>query len=300
MNIIGTRLQVMRGTAKQTGGGLMKKDLIYNKYNKIVSKKISMKYSKKFGKIMKGGGKRFAIKDFTIESIINNKRSIEINTTYYKPLIKKLEINFDDPEFRIKIYDESDNEIIKTNIFSIDEQITVEYNNMKFIITLQDNDIKKYHDFMKMYNIKLKFKAIHNKVNQSFKNKGYETIYRLSSYKLLNNNSNNTEVESNSNTLYIASIKREEGKIKVHILSIDNTNIKKINNIEEIEIKNIEEIEIDNIEDLLNNLNSNSFKTSLKFKSKNVCQLNFDTKSDQQKFKSFINNIKLFPWEKNL
>lgn len=292
MNIIGTRLQVMRGTAKQTGGGLMKKDLIYNKYNKIVSKKISMKYSKKFGKIMKGGGKRFAIKDFTIESIINNKRSIEINTTYYKPLIKKLEINFDDPEFRIKIYDESDNEIIKTNIFSIDEQITVEYNNMKFIITLQDNDIKKYHDFMKMYNIKLKFKAIHNKVNQSFKNKGYETIYRLKSYK----DSQGKEVKSNLNTLYIASIKREEGKIKVHILSINNTNIETINK--------LEEIEIDNIEDLLNNynLNSNSFKTLLKFKSKNVYELNFDTQSNKTNFQlNFIKNTNnMFPGINNL
>lgn len=45
---VGTRLQVMRGTAKQTGGGLKKKDLKYNKHGKIVSKKIS-------NKIMKGG-----------------------------------------------------------------------------------------------------------------------------------------------------------------------------------------------------------------------------------------------------
>ena len=38
MNKIGSRLQVMRGTAKQTSGGLSKKDLQYNKYGKIVSK----------------------------------------------------------------------------------------------------------------------------------------------------------------------------------------------------------------------------------------------------------------------
>ena len=41
MNKVGSRLQVMRGTAKQTSGGLSKKDLQYNKYGKIVSKKKS-------------------------------------------------------------------------------------------------------------------------------------------------------------------------------------------------------------------------------------------------------------------
>ena len=38
---VGTRAQVMHGNAKMTGGGLMKKDLKYNKTGKIVSKKLS-------------------------------------------------------------------------------------------------------------------------------------------------------------------------------------------------------------------------------------------------------------------
>ena len=38
---IGSRAQVMHGTAKMTGGGLKKKDLKYNKHGKIVSKKVS-------------------------------------------------------------------------------------------------------------------------------------------------------------------------------------------------------------------------------------------------------------------
>ena len=42
----GTRLQVMRGTAKYTTGGLSKKDLKYNKYGKIVSKNKSNLYRK--------------------------------------------------------------------------------------------------------------------------------------------------------------------------------------------------------------------------------------------------------------
>tara|TARA_B100002019_G_C21224892_1_gene576826 strand:+ start:256 stop:1299 length:1044 start_codon:yes stop_codon:yes gene_type:complete len=41
MKKVGSRLQVMRGTAKQTGGGLRKRDLKYNKHGKIVSKKVS-------------------------------------------------------------------------------------------------------------------------------------------------------------------------------------------------------------------------------------------------------------------
>ena len=41
MQRIGSRAQVMHGNAKQTGGGLKKKDLKYNKQGKIVSKKMS-------------------------------------------------------------------------------------------------------------------------------------------------------------------------------------------------------------------------------------------------------------------
>ena len=38
MRQTGSRLQVMKETAKKTTGGLVKTDLIYNKYGKIVSK----------------------------------------------------------------------------------------------------------------------------------------------------------------------------------------------------------------------------------------------------------------------
>ena len=44
----GTRAQVMHGNAKQTGGGLKKKDLKYNKHGKIVSKKLSAIAKKQF------------------------------------------------------------------------------------------------------------------------------------------------------------------------------------------------------------------------------------------------------------
>jgi len=38
---VGSRASVMHNNAKQTAGGLTKKDLKYNKYGKIVSKKAS-------------------------------------------------------------------------------------------------------------------------------------------------------------------------------------------------------------------------------------------------------------------
>ena len=51
---IGSRAQVMRGTAKMTGGGLKKKDLKYNKQNKIVSRKAS-NTAKRVNKLVKAG-----------------------------------------------------------------------------------------------------------------------------------------------------------------------------------------------------------------------------------------------------
>ena len=39
--VVGSRTKVMNGTCLKTSGGLEKKDLKYNKYNKIVSKKAS-------------------------------------------------------------------------------------------------------------------------------------------------------------------------------------------------------------------------------------------------------------------
>ena len=51
---VGSRAQVMHGNAKQTGGGLKKKDLKYNKQGKIVSKKMST-MAKKEKRLQKAG-----------------------------------------------------------------------------------------------------------------------------------------------------------------------------------------------------------------------------------------------------
>ena len=41
MQTVGSRAQVMHGTAQKTSGGLTKKDLKYNKWGRIVSRKKS-------------------------------------------------------------------------------------------------------------------------------------------------------------------------------------------------------------------------------------------------------------------
>ena len=51
---IGSRAQVIHGSAKQTGGGLTKKQLKYNKRGKIVSRKAS-KAERKSNNLVKAG-----------------------------------------------------------------------------------------------------------------------------------------------------------------------------------------------------------------------------------------------------
>jgi hypothetical protein len=54
MNRIGSRREVMNGTAKMTGGGLNKTNLKYNKFGKIVSKKMSV-IAKKNNRLQEAG-----------------------------------------------------------------------------------------------------------------------------------------------------------------------------------------------------------------------------------------------------
>jgi hypothetical protein len=62
---VGSRAEVMHGTAKHTSGGLTKKDLKYNKYGRIVSVKKSStaKKNKTLKKWEKKTGLRWTIKN---------------------------------------------------------------------------------------------------------------------------------------------------------------------------------------------------------------------------------------------
>jgi len=54
MPSIGSRSQVMHGTAHHTKGGLTKKDLKYNKHGRIVSRRMSQK-AKRENRLVKSG-----------------------------------------------------------------------------------------------------------------------------------------------------------------------------------------------------------------------------------------------------
>lgn len=62
---VGSRAEVMHGTAKHTSGGLTKKDLKYNKYGRIVSvkKSATAKKNKTLKKWEKKTGLRWTIKN---------------------------------------------------------------------------------------------------------------------------------------------------------------------------------------------------------------------------------------------
>ena len=91
---IGSRSQVMRGTANKTSGGLTKSQLKYNKQGKIVSKKASALAKKnnrlvkagyitrkgQFGCEMKGGGKNIEMAFLSSKAVTNTPPKPKENT----------------------------------------------------------------------------------------------------------------------------------------------------------------------------------------------------------------------------
>ena len=108
MQRVGSRAQVMHGNAKQTTGGLKKKDLKYNKQGKIVSKKMSAMAKKEkrlqkagyttkkgqFGAVrsMRGGGGETAVNtlECDVQYILGHKEMVNHN----RWLSKNININF--------------------------------------------------------------------------------------------------------------------------------------------------------------------------------------------------------------
>lgn len=70
MKAIGTRAEVMHGTADHTSGGLTRKDLKYNKHGRIVSRKASEQGKKALKHLVKAGykAKKGQFKLFTKKS----------------------------------------------------------------------------------------------------------------------------------------------------------------------------------------------------------------------------------------
>ena len=87
---IGTRAQVMHGTAKKTSGGLLKKDLTYNKSGSIVSKKKSLLAKKSDNGLLKLW--RNAIKEVSSEKKYADKFVVaKRGTVFHKKVFSKYE-----------------------------------------------------------------------------------------------------------------------------------------------------------------------------------------------------------------
>ena len=138
MNKKGTRLQVMRGTALKTTCGLYKKDLLYNKYNKIVSKKISSKYKKMVGGVLPENMSVYIFKHYLTEEYYTKHSNMNRGFDMKKSVARIIEEN---KKFFLAIFGlelvgigEVDNSVSR-----ITEQIRV---NMTRGIT--DQQIKEY------------------------------------------------------------------------------------------------------------------------------------------------------------
>jgi hypothetical protein len=71
---VGTRAEVMHGTARHTSGGLTKKDLKYNKHGRIVSVKMSNR-AKKEKRLEKAGFKPVKGKGFKLFKKSDGKKA---------------------------------------------------------------------------------------------------------------------------------------------------------------------------------------------------------------------------------
>ena len=118
MRRIGSRAQVMHGTAKMTGGGLRKKDLKYNKQGKIVSKKMSQR-AKKEKRLQKAG---YTIKKGQFGAV----RSMR-GGNIFKNIFKNMEFD--------KFMEEAE------------KDLPLNYSKRKFLLHKRDNNNKSMFDY---------------------------------------------------------------------------------------------------------------------------------------------------------
>ena len=113
MKKLGNRIEVMKETAEMTGGGLKKKDLMYNKNGKIISKKMKKKKYKQIG----GAYELCKVLAYAVYNVhvLDKAATIKLNisnandSTVLEYITKKKEIGDDDltsmeiPKFILKI-----------------------------------------------------------------------------------------------------------------------------------------------------------------------------------------------------
>ncbi len=174
INNIGTRKEVMKREAKQTSGGLKIDDLMYNKYGKIVSKKMSNKstekYKLQYNNLLIGGVSNFDFDVFEEES-----------------KLEELE-----HQKKLKNAGRAINEVLKNNEESKLEELEV------LEALPMDKQMKEREDinFNKYLSIDPFFSIQPQKLrrqNTNIHNNKYGNCYMFASFSLINNIKNNIE-----------------------------------------------------------------------------------------------------------
>jgi hypothetical protein len=191
MQRVGSRAQVMRGTAKMTSGGLMKKHLTYNNSGKIVSIKAS-KTAKNLNKLVKAGyttipGKFGAIKtmrggnvnigDINVSVLSLARRIHELTED-----ISGIDANIKEQYVKESIYTAKKDSISKL-VGNLDKNISIYAESMKGVTSKDNKKEKIYIEIIK--GIKEKGIQIRDPKNRTKNNSEKVNIYELNPQSLL-------------------------------------------------------------------------------------------------------------------
>ena len=185
MQRVGSRAQVMRGTAKMTSGGLMKKHLTYNNSGKIVSIKAS-KTAKNLNKLVKAGyttipGKFGAIKtmrggNVNIGDINESVLSLARRINELTDDILGIDVNIKEQYVKESIYTTKKDSISKL-VGNLDKNINKYAESMKGVTSKDNKKENIYIEIIK--GIKEKGIQIRDPKNRTKNNSEKVNIYEL-------------------------------------------------------------------------------------------------------------------------
>ena len=182
MPTVGTRAQVMHGTAKKTSGGLTSKDLKYNKSGHIVSKRVSA-LAKQQQKLKKAGyttvkGQFGAVK-------IGSKHMKGGDKNKYYLIIVEDETK-NPVQIKLKEYKNTNNYIEDNSHFIYEDDISSSYFKKTPYI---DKRIKNIENFFKEKGIIVKLERIDETHNLNRKKIDHMLNFKINFY-ISNHNSN--------------------------------------------------------------------------------------------------------------
>ena len=170
MQRVGSRAQVMRGTAKMTSGGLMKKHLTYNNSGKIVSIKAS-KTAKNLNKLVKAGYQTNKGQFGAVRTMRGGDRYIDNINESVKLLAKKINELTDDI---LGIYVNIDEQYMKESINTQPNGSTIK-DSISTLVGNLDKNINEYAESMKGVNSKdNKKEKIYRQIIKGIKEKGIQ------------------------------------------------------------------------------------------------------------------------------